>query len=61
MRSWTLLFSLPLFLLACGEKEEAVDPLTVDNDGDGFTEEDGDCNDANPDIKPFGDEISKID
>lgn len=57
MRSWTLLFSLPLFLLACGEKEEAVDPLTVDNDGDGFTEEDGDCNDANPDIKPFGDEI----
>ena len=57
MRASTLLFSLPLFLLACGDKAEEVDPLTVDNDGDGFTEEDGDCNDANPDIKPFGDEI----
>jgi len=62
MRAWTVLFSLPLFssplfLAACGDKSEEVDPLTVDDDGDGFSEEDGDCNDANADIKPFGDEI----
>ena len=57
MRSLTLLLSLPLWLLACGEKEDPVDPLTVDDDGDGFTENDGDCNDSNPDIKPGGDEI----
>lgn len=57
MKMWTLLLSLPLFVMACGDKSEEVDPLTVDDDGDGFTEEDGDCNDANPDIKPFSDEI----
>ena len=57
MRSLSLLLSLPLFLLACGEKEEEVDPLTIDDDGDGFSENDGDCNDANADIKPTGDEI----
>ena len=42
------------FVLACGDKAEEVDPLTVDDDGDGFTENDGDCNDADPNIKPFG-------
>ena len=57
MHTWTLLLSLPLFVLACGDKAEEVDPLTVDDDGDGFTENDGDCNDADPNIKPFGDEI----
>ena len=57
MRSLTLLLSLPLWLLACGEKEDPVDPLTVDDDGDGFSENDGDCNDSNPDVKPGGDEI----
>ena len=51
------MLSLPLFVLACGDKEEEVDPLTIDDDGDGFTENDGDCNDADPNIKPFGDEI----
>ena len=30
----------------------AIDPATVDNDGDGFTENDGDCNDADPTIFP---------
>lgn len=40
---------LPLHLLlspnlfTCGE-EEQVDPLTIDNDGDGFSESDGDEN-----------------
>jgi hypothetical protein len=30
------------------------DLLKVDNDGDGFTEEQGDCNDTDPSIKPDG-------
>ena len=30
----------------------AIDPATVDNDGDGFSENDGDCNDADPTIFP---------
>ena len=55
MHTWTLLLSLPLFVLLAETKKE-VDPLTVDDDGDGFTENDGDCNDADPNIKPFGDE-----
>ena len=51
------LLSFSVWLLACGEKEEEVDPLTVDDDGDGFSENDGDCNDANVDVNPGGDEI----
>ena len=57
MRTWTFLLSLPLFVLACGDKTEEVDPKSIDDDGDGFTENDGDCNDADPNIKPFSDEI----
>lgn len=30
------------------------DPLTVDNDGDGVSENAGDCNDGNPQIRPGG-------
>ena len=29
-----------------------IDPNTIDNDGDGFTENQGDCNDANNNINP---------
>ncbi len=36
--------------LASGEP----DPLTVDNDGDGFSENQGDCDDANPNARPNG-------
>ena len=46
------LLSFSVWLLACGEKEEEIDPLTVDDDGDGFSENDGDCNDANPTLTP---------
>jgi serine protease AprX len=34
-----------------------VDPLDVDNDADGFTENQGDCNDTNPFINPDASEI----
>ena len=49
---------LAMSLIACGEEEpkEEVDPLTVDDDGDGFTEEQGDCDDANADINPSASE-----
>jgi hypothetical protein len=30
------------------------DPLTIDNDGDGLSENAGDCNDGNPNVKPSG-------
>lgn len=33
------------------------DVIGTDNDGDGFTVEDGDCNDANPNINPAADDI----
>lgn len=51
----SLFFSLSLF--ACGEEPKEVDPLTVDDDGDGFSENDGDCDDANADLNPAADEI----
>jgi hypothetical protein len=38
----------PLLLLACGDPEESVDPLSVDNDGDGYSELEGDCDDTDP-------------
>ncbi len=49
---------LAMSLIACGEEEpkEEVDPLTVDDDGDGFSEEQGDCDDANADINPSASE-----
>lgn len=34
-----------------------IDPNDVDNDGDGFTEHEGDCNDANDDVSPVADEV----
>ena len=34
-----------------------IDPDTIDDDGDGFTEEDGDCDDDNPDVGPGETEI----
>ena len=54
-----LLVSLPLFVLGCqvddGEPDvKAPDtaPGLVDGDGDGFTTEDGDCDDANNAVAP---------
>ena len=35
-----------------------IDPNDVDNDGDGFTENQGDCNDSNPLINPDATEIT---
>ena len=50
---------LAMSLIACGEEEpkEEVDPLTVDDDGDGFSEEQGDCDDTNADLSPSATEI----
>ena len=45
-----------IVLLACfpeireGEERRFVDNPSVDNDGDNFTEEDGDCNDRDDEI-----------
>ena len=43
--------------MACGEKAGEVDPLTVDDDGDGFSENDGDCDDTNAELSPVASEI----
>ena len=32
--------------------EPSQDPTTTDDDGDGYTEQQGDCNDSNPDLTP---------
>ena len=32
--------------------EPSIDPLEVDDDGDGFSEEEGDCDDTTPNISP---------
>jgi hypothetical protein len=49
---------LAMSLIACGEEpKEEVDPLTVDDDGDGFSEEQGDCDDTNADLSPNATEI----
>ncbi|MFT4975829.1 MAG: hypothetical protein ACI8S6_001722, partial [Myxococcota bacterium] len=34
------------------EDEEEIDPLTVDDDGDGFSEVEGDCDDTTATINP---------
>ena len=50
---------LAMSLIACGEEEpkEEIDPLTVDDDGDGFSEEQGDCDDTNADLSPGATEV----
>ena len=40
-----------------GEDTGDVDPNDVDNDGDGYSVNDGDCDDANPDVHPAATEI----
>ncbi|MCB9746711.1 MAG: putative metal-binding motif-containing protein, partial [Alphaproteobacteria bacterium] len=47
---------LALALLACGEKEP-VDSAEPDNDGDGYTVTDGDCDDNNDTIFPGAAEV----
>ncbi len=44
-----LLLSASLFLMACQPAEPAAD---VDADADGFTEEQGDCDDSDPEVYP---------
>lgn len=44
---------LVIALAACkGDPEVIVDPLTTDDDGDGLTENQGDCDDDNPNVSP---------
>ena len=40
------------------EEIEVIDPNAVDDDGDGYTEDDGDCDDFNNTINPGADEIA---
>ncbi|MCB9743666.1 MAG: hypothetical protein H6740_13785 [Alphaproteobacteria bacterium] len=47
---------LALALLACGEKEP-VDSAEADNDGDGYTVSDGDCDDADASAYPGAAEV----
>ena len=63
---------IPLMMLACeGEKLEneqgevnepsepsiEVDPLDIDDDGDGLSENEGDCDDDNADLYPGAEEV----
>lgn len=51
---------LNLSLAACLPAVEAppvIDPLDVDDDGDGYSENEGDCNDASEDIGPSATEV----
>ena len=58
----SLPLSLSLLALGCGEKEEpidtgeVIDPLTLDEDGDGVTAAD-DCNDGDDSVFPGADEV----
>lgn len=46
-------FVFVLALVACKpDPEVVVDPLTTDDDGDGLSENQGDCDDANPNVSP---------
>jgi hypothetical protein len=57
---WLLL--LALGFLACTPKQQ--NPLAVDDDGDGYSEFDGDCDDADPiigDIAPALDFTDRVD
>ncbi len=53
----TILFlsilTVPAFLAGCGGKSSIFD----DNDGDGYSATEGDCDDTNPDIGPDAEEI----
>ena len=40
-----------------GDDDSGLDPLDIDNDGDGVTENQGDCNDADVSIYPGASEI----
>jgi hypothetical protein len=53
---------LALTLAACTDTEEKepsteVNPLDSDDDGDGFSENQGDCDDANADLSPSASEV----
>ncbi len=43
-----------------GEPSNEPDPLDVDNDGDGFSENEGDCLDGNSQIYPGADEVCDL-
>ena len=53
-----MLFSL-LSFVSCFE--EKTNPLTIDHDGDGYTEFDGDCDDDNPRAYPGAAELDSAD
>ena len=52
MLHWILLLSL-----ACRNKDEPVDTANYDLDEDGFTVDEGDCNDEDPSIHPDAEEV----
>lgn len=59
MTRWTRVLACALLSVAaaaCGDdsmlEPDSGPPPRIDNDGDGFTHEEGDCNDNNPNIRP---------
>ena len=59
--------SLFLLLISCSSEEkqpetveqenQGLDPFAIDNDGDGISENDGDCDDGNAEINPNANEV----
>ena len=45
------------------EEDTQVDPDNLDNDGDGYSEEDGDCDDSDANVSPIGidDDVDGVD
>ncbi len=56
MRS-TVLLLMPLFLLACGDKDGGDSSEATDADEDGFFAELDDCDDSDPNIHPGAEEV----
>ncbi|MFH2143097.1 MAG: putative metal-binding motif-containing protein [Bacteroidota bacterium] len=49
--------AIPVYIPPIDKDDPIINPNNVDNDNDGYTENQGDCNDADADINPGIDEI----
>ncbi|MCB9743592.1 MAG: hypothetical protein H6740_13410 [Alphaproteobacteria bacterium] len=59
MKTWPLLFLLPIALTGCAK--DSADTGDVDKDGDGWTIADGDCDDDDASVYPGAPEESETD
>jgi hypothetical protein len=62
MRALLISLTFSQFIVACdpsedGGKDGTEDPLAIDDDGDGFSENDGDCDDEDAAIAPDSEEL----